>query len=386
MAKRWAEIAQALSQLALASRRRPPHRAAAEAAESRRSESPGALLALAYPDRMAKNRGSGGGFLLANGRGANVDAASALAREPFLVVAEIAGSAAQGRVLLAAPIALADIQTCFAERIENREDIAFDAASASLRGRRSLRLGAIALSEQPIRIVPSEETAQMLARELARLGLDRLPWTKVACAMARPGRLPSPGRRRGMARCLRRCACRHGVEWLAPALAGKTALADLGARRTHRGAAHFAALEPAAAARRPRRRHISWPRPGRRCRSTMRRRRPENLDPRAGTVRPRPSSIDRRRPGAAGGRTAVARAPAGAGDARSAGLLARQLCGGQSRDEGPLSAPSVAGQSAGRRRLRAAPSRAANDRNLTIGGNVAGHQAAAEAHRHGYPH
>ena len=32
---------------------------------------------------------------------------------------------------------------------------------------------------------------------------------------------------------------------------------------------------------------------------------------------------------------------------RPAGLLARQLCGGQSRDEGPLSAPSLAGRSAG---------------------------------------
>ena len=32
------------------------------------------LLALAYPDRIAKNRGAGGAFLLANGRGANVDA------------------------------------------------------------------------------------------------------------------------------------------------------------------------------------------------------------------------------------------------------------------------------------------------------------------------
>ena len=42
-------------------------------------ESVGALLALAYPDRIAKNRGGGaGGFLLANGRGGHVDAASPL--------------------------------------------------------------------------------------------------------------------------------------------------------------------------------------------------------------------------------------------------------------------------------------------------------------------
>ena len=46
--------------------------------------SPGSLLALAYPDRIAKNRGGGSGsFLLANGRGGNVDPASPLAREPF---------------------------------------------------------------------------------------------------------------------------------------------------------------------------------------------------------------------------------------------------------------------------------------------------------------
>ena len=95
MAKRWADVA-----------------ATGRAQRGSSAEpTPGGLLALAYPDRVAKNRGSGGSFQLANGRGANVDEASALAREPFLAVAEIAGTAAQGRVLLAAPISLADIQT-----------------------------------------------------------------------------------------------------------------------------------------------------------------------------------------------------------------------------------------------------------------------------------
>src|SRR6185503_7888173 len=37
------------------------------------SVSPGVLLALAFPDRIAKSRGAGGAFLLVNGRGANVD-------------------------------------------------------------------------------------------------------------------------------------------------------------------------------------------------------------------------------------------------------------------------------------------------------------------------
>ena len=86
--------------------------------------SAGAILSLAYPDRIAKNRGGNGAFLLANGRGANVDPASALAREPFLAVAEMAGTAAQSRILLAAPITLEEIEQRFGGRIERREEIA----------------------------------------------------------------------------------------------------------------------------------------------------------------------------------------------------------------------------------------------------------------------
>jgi ATP-dependent helicase HrpB len=139
----------------------------------------GALLALAFPERVAKNRGgAAGAFVLANGRGAQIDPASPLAREPYLAVAELAGRAAAGRILLAAPIALAEIETRFADRIVAREDIAFDPASASLRLRRLRRFGAIALSEQPMPAVASDAAARILAEGIARLGIDRLPWTK----------------------------------------------------------------------------------------------------------------------------------------------------------------------------------------------------------------
>ncbi len=138
----------------------------------------GALIALAFPERIAKNRGTGGAaFLLANGRGASLDPASPLAREPFLAVAELAGSAAQGRILSAAPITLAEIEAHFADRIVAREDVAFDAASLSLRGRNSRRLGAIVLGERPVRVSPDENNARLLAESVANLGIDRLPWT-----------------------------------------------------------------------------------------------------------------------------------------------------------------------------------------------------------------
>jgi ATP-dependent helicase HrpB len=139
---------------------------------------PGVILALAYPDRIARNRGAGGSFRLANGRGANVDPASPLAREQFLAVAELTGTAAQSRILLAAPISLAEIEARFASHIEQRDEIAVDVTTLSLRGRKSRRLGAVVLSEQIVPVVPNEETALQLAGAVAAAGLQRLPWTK----------------------------------------------------------------------------------------------------------------------------------------------------------------------------------------------------------------
>jgi ATP-dependent helicase HrpB len=164
MAKRWADLARANS---------APRRDAVFVGESC-----GALLALAYPDRIAKNRGADGGFLLANGRGARLDAGAPLAREPYLTVAEVTGTAAQGRIVLAAAVSLAEIEAGQAQRIETREEIVFDAATASLRARRCRRLGALTLAEQPMTSPPGEDSARILAQGVARLGIDRLPWTK----------------------------------------------------------------------------------------------------------------------------------------------------------------------------------------------------------------
>ncbi|MFX8762491.1 hypothetical protein ABTM82_18860, partial [Acinetobacter baumannii] len=60
------------------------------------------LLALAFPERIGQTRGAPGPFLLANGRGAMRDATHPLARAPFIVAAELTGTAAATRILLAA--------------------------------------------------------------------------------------------------------------------------------------------------------------------------------------------------------------------------------------------------------------------------------------------
>jgi ATP-dependent helicase HrpB len=116
--------------------------------------------------------------VLANGRGAAVDQTSALARAPYIAVGEMTGTAAQGRILLAAPIAQEDIEQHFADQIEVADEISFDRDAMALRARRRRTLHAITLSETPMALSPSAETARVLADGLVSSGLDRLPWSK----------------------------------------------------------------------------------------------------------------------------------------------------------------------------------------------------------------
>ncbi|WP_194457100.1 ATP-dependent helicase HrpB [Bradyrhizobium sp. CCBAU 53421] len=139
--------------------------------------STGVMLAFAFPDRVAKNRGNGS-FVLANGRGAAVEQTAALARLPYIAVAELTGTAASGRILLAAPVTQDEIEQRFADQIENVEEVTFDRGAMALRARRRRSLHAITLSEAPMPLKPSAETARVFADGLIAAGLDRLPWSK----------------------------------------------------------------------------------------------------------------------------------------------------------------------------------------------------------------
>ena len=154
--------------------------AADDKSRARRADDPpstGVMLALAFPDRVAKNRGNGS-FVLANGRGAALEQTAALSRAPYIAVAEITGTAMQGRILLAAPITQGEIEVRFADQIEAVDEVSFDRGAMALRARRRKTLHAITLSEAPLPLEPSQETAKVFADGLIDAGLDQLPWSK----------------------------------------------------------------------------------------------------------------------------------------------------------------------------------------------------------------
>ncbi|WP_439573366.1 ATP-dependent helicase HrpB [Phreatobacter sp.] len=191
-------------------------------------ERAGAVLALAYPDRVARARGKDGDFVLVNGRGGAVDPASPLARETFLAVAELGGIAARSRIQSAAPISLAEIEEAFADRIETREEVMFDRTAAALRARRTRRIGAVSLGEATLAVRPTPEAAAALADGIAALGVHRLPWSKAQLALRhRIGFLRRVDE--SFPDLSDEALARTAADWLAPHVAGKTALAQIGA-------------------------------------------------------------------------------------------------------------------------------------------------------------
>jgi ATP-dependent helicase HrpB len=188
----------------------------------------GALLAAAYPDRIAMARGRRGEFLMANGRAAALEAHDALAAEPFLAIGEIAGRAASARILLVAPLSLDDIEEVAGASIETADELTFDRASASLRARRRRRLGALVLAEQTLAAPQEDAAALALARGGLSLGLQRLPWTKAIRQWR--DRVMFLRRAEGDAwPDLSAEALARDPGWLAPFLLGKTRLDEIGA-------------------------------------------------------------------------------------------------------------------------------------------------------------
>lgn len=187
------------------------------------------LLALAFPERIGKSRGGSGQFLLANGRGANVEPTHPLARAKFIIAAELSGKAASTRILLAAAADEAEVMAAAGDRIRESDEIEFDAQAAALRSRRVRRLDAIVLANETRALAANDETARLLAEGIARLGIDRLPWSKTQLQLRdRVGFLRAAGEDAwpdltdaGLSVAV--------TDWLAPFLTGKTKLAEIGA-------------------------------------------------------------------------------------------------------------------------------------------------------------
>lgn len=140
----------------------------------------GALLALAYPDRVAQQRREGGAeYRLANGRAALFAEVDALMKCPWLVIADLGSRQGQReeRIYLAAEFDPALFEGVLAEQVERVDILDWDEREQVLRAERQVKVGELVLSREPLPGLDDEARARALLGLVRRKGLNLLTWT-----------------------------------------------------------------------------------------------------------------------------------------------------------------------------------------------------------------
>ena len=143
----------------------------------------GALLAAAYPERIAKSWKEGPGrFLLATGDAAALDPADAWAESDWLAVGALhASKGGVGRIFLAAPLSEADLMPF----TRLRDVVAWDGRQGSVVARRERRIGQLLAGSAPLSDVSREEVVRVLCEAVRKDGLSMLDFTDEVQALQR---------------------------------------------------------------------------------------------------------------------------------------------------------------------------------------------------------
>jgi ATP-dependent helicase HrpB len=187
-ARRWAEDVQRME--TIARQEMPGVVPSPLAAPVTAAEAVGFVVALAFPDRVARRVGGAGPerYLLSSGTRAGLPAGSPLTGHEWLAVAEV--FRAQGRdaagtgavIRSAAPLAPDTAEAAARHLLSETVEARF--SQGRVTARRVRRLGAIALSSTPVR--PSaEEGRAAVARALEQEGLGTIGWSTAADALRR---------------------------------------------------------------------------------------------------------------------------------------------------------------------------------------------------------
>jgi ATP-dependent helicase HrpB len=189
--------------------------------------SPGALLSLAYPDRIGLRRpGDRPRYLLSGGKGALLPDDDPLAAAPMLVAADLDGDPREALIRLAQPVTESEIRDLHAGRLARSRSCEWSRRDRAVRARERLMLGALALEDRPWRNAPAEAVAAALVDGIRDLGPDCLPWTKPARLFsARVEWLRAQGE--DLPDCSPDGLMATLGDWLAPHLGGMTRAEDL---------------------------------------------------------------------------------------------------------------------------------------------------------------
>ena len=143
------------------------------------NQTEGAVLALAYPDRIAKNRGNGT-FRMVNGRGAFLPEDDPMAKEQYIVCCELDDRAGDAKVFLGCPISEGEILELFGDKVVEEPYCAWDRQNDRVKSVVRRKLGEMTLGEKPsLASAVSGLTSSALLEGVRIKGVENLPcWTK----------------------------------------------------------------------------------------------------------------------------------------------------------------------------------------------------------------
>lgn len=187
----------------------------------------GAVLLLAYPDRLAMRR-QPGQLQLRTGNAAWIPKDDPLAHEPFVVAAELDGNRTNARVRLAAAISSAEVVEVLADQITISSAIVWDRERGDLVEHTERRLDRMLIEQSTTRPRSGEAATAALVDRIRSAGLDTLPWTDATAQLRDRVRfLASRHADEGWPDWSDDHLRSHLDEWLAPYVAGCSTMADL---------------------------------------------------------------------------------------------------------------------------------------------------------------
>ncbi len=140
-----------------------------------------ALLATAYPDRIAQCRGGDGvGYRLSSGRGVRLPEADQLVGSEYLVVAQMDAGRREGRIFLADRLTKDDIQESLSAHIRLCSSIEWDSSAESVAACQEERLGSLVLNRRRLKGPDAEQVKAAMLDGIRVMGLEALPWSDKA--------------------------------------------------------------------------------------------------------------------------------------------------------------------------------------------------------------
>ncbi len=139
----------------------------------------GELLALAFPDRIARKRDEGElRFLLSGGNEASFAHPEPLSHCQWLVIPELSGERRSAQVRLAAAYSESRLREQFAESLQSVSEVFWDQKSADVVSRQRLMFNSLTLEEGLLRNPLAQDLAKAWLDGFSRVGLKLLPWNE----------------------------------------------------------------------------------------------------------------------------------------------------------------------------------------------------------------